>query len=91
MPRTRVKIIHKTVQEYLDGKYGVGALLDREAEKVLANARDSAPVRTGRYKRSLHIETDHTDRTRRAIVADVPYGFIVEADHGTLSRALRRS
>lgn len=59
------------------------------AERVLSAAQSSAPVgETGDYKASLHIEQDTTDRAVVRVVADVPYARIVEANTGTLSRAL---
>lgn len=82
------KLNHKTIEEYLDGQHGVEAALEAEAEERLARAQANAPVVSGDYKRSLHIETGHTDRMVKRVVADVPYAMLVEADHGVLTRAL---
>lgn len=84
----RVTINHRGIQEYLDGKHGVEAVLEREAQQSLDRAKASAPVRTGAYKDSLHIETVHTDRMVKRVVADVDYARIVEADTGNLARSL---
>jgi hypothetical protein len=48
----------------------------------------SAPVASGAYRDSLHIETDHTDRMVKRVVADVDYALVVEANTGNLARAL---
>lgn len=84
----RVTINHRGIQEYLDGKHGVEAVLEREAQQSLDRAKASAPVRTGAYKDSLHIETVHTDRMVKRVAADVDYARIVEADTGNLARSL---
>jgi hypothetical protein len=84
----RVTINHRGIQEYLDGKHGVEAVLEREAQQSLDRAKASAPVRTGAYKDSLHIETVHTDRMVKRVVADVAYARVVEADTGNLARSL---
>jgi hypothetical protein len=84
----RVTINHRGIQEYLDGKHGVEAVLEREAQQSLDRAKASAPVRTGAYKDSLHIETVHTDRMVKRVVADVDYAPVVEAGTGNLARSL---
>jgi hypothetical protein len=84
----RVKINHRGIQEYLDGRHGVEAVLEREAQQSLDRAKASAPVKTGAYKESLHIETVHTDRMVKRVVADVDYAVVVEADTGNLARSL---
>lgn len=68
---------------------GVKAELQRRGERVLAAARAAAPVDTGAYKASLRLEVDeHPTRAAVHVGASVDYGMEVEADHGTLSRAL---
>lgn len=84
----RVTINHRGIQEYLDGRHGVEAVLEREAEKSLARAQASAPVKTGAYKDGLHIETVHTDRMVKRVLSDVDYAAIVEADTGNLAQSL---
>lgn len=83
-----VVLNHKGIQEYLDGKHGVERVLEREAEERLQRARTNAPVDTGAYRDSLHIETVHTDRMVKRIVADVDYALEVEANTGNLARSL---
>lgn len=82
------KLNSKGIQSYLDGGGGVDALLESEAQDRLSRAQSSAPVVSGDYKASLHVETVHTDRMVKRVVADVDYAMKVEADHGTLARAL---
>ena len=82
------KINHRTIQEYLDGQHGVEELLEREAQASLQRAQESAPVVSGDYRDSLHIETLHTDRLVKRVVADVDYALEVEANHGTLARSI---
>jgi Bacteriophage HK97-gp10, putative tail-component len=62
-------------------------LTDR-AGRVLARAQALAPVATGAYKASLYIQQDTTDRAVVRVVAGVAYAMVVEANTGTLSRAL---
>ena len=84
----RFKLNHSGIQSYLDGGHGVSSLLHSKAQAVLSAAQGSAPVDSGDYQASLHIEEDHTDRMVVRVVADVPYSHVVEADQGVLSRAL---
>lgn len=88
MARTEVKLNHSAIQEYLDGEHGIEALLEERAQHALSAAQSSAPVASGAYRDSLHIETDHTDRMVKRVVADVDYALVVEANTGNLSRAL---
>lgn len=82
------KLNHAGVQALLDGAQGVDSLVRGEAEKVAAAARSNAPVASGAYRDSIHLEETHTDRLVVRVVADVPYAMNVEADHGTLARSL---
>lgn len=82
------KLNGSEVQTYLDGKHGVDALLEQEAAAALQRVQAAAPVVTGAYLASLRIETDHTDRMRKRVVADVPYAMQVEAEHGPLAKGL---
>lgn len=66
----------------------IEAKCEEVAHRVLAQAQALAPVKTGAYKRSLHIEKiPHAHRDTFAVVADVSYTTYVEAVHGTLARA----
>ena len=68
----------------------VEAKCEEVAHRVLAQAQAIAPVKTGEYKRSLHIEKiSHAHRDTFAVVADAPYSVYVEASHGTLARAAK--
>jgi hypothetical protein len=60
----------------------------QRAERVLAAAKAAAPVATGEYRDSLHIEQATTDRAVARVVAGTDHGAIVEANTGNLSRAL---
>jgi len=83
----RVKLNGRGVQAILNSSE-TRAILTPKAESVLAAAKASAPVASGAYRDSLHIEQDTTDRVVVRVVADVPYALLVEANTGTLSRAL---
>lgn len=66
----------------------VNGILMPRAQRVLGAAKANAPVVTGRYKDSLHIEVvEHPTRVVVQVVADAPHAHLVEADHGVLSRA----
>lgn len=68
----------------------VEAKCEEVAHRVLAEAQAIAPVKTGAYKRSLHIEKiSHAHRDTFAVVADVPYAAYVEYQHGTLAKAAK--
>lgn len=82
------KLIHPGIQSYLDGGGGVSGLLDARAAEVEARAKASAPVDTGAYRDSIHVETDHTDRMVKRVIADVDYAMVVEANTGNMARSL---
>lgn len=82
------KLNSRGIQALLDGANGVEDMLDAEAEKVASSARSNAPVASGAYRDGIHVETAHTDRMVKRVVADVPYAMVVEADNGTLARSL---
>lgn len=88
MATTRLVLNHAEIQSYLDGGHGVEALLDAAAQGALAAAQADPHDETGAYEASLHIETDHTDRMVKRVVADVPYAMVQEARYGVLARAL---
>lgn len=90
MARTEVKLNHSAIQEYLDGDHGIEAMLREHAEKVLAAAKQDAEgyVVTGNYLAGLEISSDHTDRLVYRVKGTAPHSHLVEANHGTLSRAL---
>lgn len=61
---------------------------ERRMQQVLAKAEASAPVDTGAYRDSLHIEHVTTDRAVVRVVAGTDHAWIVEARTGNLARAL---
>jgi hypothetical protein len=62
----------------------------QHAEAVAAAARGGAPVESGDYQRSIHVEVvDHPSRVVAHVVADVPYAMVVEAATGNMARSLR--
>lgn len=87
--RSKFRLNSRTVQEYLDGRYGVQGVLDAEAAKVLDRARGLAPVDTGEYRASLHVVTGHPhDRMAKRVTSSAPHGLVVEARDGVLAKAL---
>lgn len=84
----RIKLNSRGIQSYLDGGGGVDALLEAQAQESAARARASAPVASGGYRDSIRVETDHTDRMVKRVVADVPYAMVVEANTGNMARSL---
>lgn len=67
---------------------GVRDLLTDKAENVLRTAQSIAPVDTGDYADSLHLVQATTDRAVVRVVSDLSYAYVVEANTGTLARAL---
>jgi predicted HAD superfamily Cof-like phosphohydrolase len=82
----RFKLNHAGMQQLLQS--GGIADMHRRAEAVASAARSSAPVEEGDYRDSIHVEDVVTDRAVSRVVAGVEYSPAVEADHGTLARAL---
>lgn len=78
------------------GRIGKGSGVDRLglliAQRTLATARANAPVESGDYKRSLHIEKRVSKyRTVYRVVASDRKALLIESVRGTLARALRAS
>lgn len=88
MALAKVNLNHAEIQSYLDGEHGVEQALDAAAERAAEAARSSAPVASDAYRDSIHVETDHTDRMVKRVVADVDYALVVEANTGNMARAL---
>lgn len=88
MARSTFKLNHAGIQSYLDGNHGVSEMLHAKAEEVASRAKSSAPVDSGAYRDSIHLEEDRTDRLVVRVVADVDYAMVVEADTGNLARSL---
>jgi hypothetical protein len=87
MAKMRVNLDHPGMAAMLKSA-PVRAELNRRAQRALAAAQSSAPVDTGAYRASLHIEQDTTDRAVVRVVADDPKSVFVEADTGNLARAI---
>lgn len=66
----------------------VRALLTGKASSVLSSAKANAPVDSGEYAASIHVEQATTDRAVVRVVASAPHAFVVEANTGNLARAL---
>lgn len=81
------KLDHAGVGKVLKSK-DVRAELTRRAEKVLAQAKSTAPVATGYYRDSLELEQDTTDRAVVRIVTLASYGMVIESETGNLARAI---
>lgn len=81
------RLISSGVEEILNSAETRAFLTDK-AEAVLSSAQAGAPVVTGAYAASLHIEQDTTDRAAVRVVADVDYAMIVEANTGNLAQAM---
>lgn len=83
----RVVLDRAGVRELLRSQQ-VRDILDPPARAVLAEAQRTARVESGRYRDSLHIEDDTTDRAVKRIGSDLDYAIVREAEDGTLTRAL---
>lgn len=70
----------------------VRAQVDLAAARMLAEARAKAPVDSGRYRDSLHIEhVEHAHRQTALVVADSDNAMLVESQTGNLARARRKA
>jgi len=69
---------------------GIQSLQQAAAQRVLAAAQASAPVRTGAYKRGLRItKAEHKYRTTYLVEGTAPHTLLVDAKTGNLARALK--
>ena len=90
MPRVTVKFNQKYFDQ-IGKSAGVVGLTKKGAEKVLAEAKATAPVDSGDYKEGLHLERD--DSRYRAVflvMGDDWKTLLVEAWTGNLARALKK-
>lgn len=83
----KIKLNGRGIEELLNSSETRDLLTER-AESVLSAAVSNAPVASGEYQSSLHIEQDTTDRAVVRVVSDAPHARVVEANTGNLSRAL---
>jgi hypothetical protein len=69
----------------------VTALVKAKAEEGAAIARATAPVKTGAYRDSIHVEVvSWPSRNAALIVASDPKSLLIESETGNLVRALNR-
>lgn len=87
MAGVKVKLNHGGMAALLRDP-GVRAELTRRMERSEQAAKESAPVESGEYRDSIHIEQDTTDRAAVRLVADSDHALVVEAKTGNLARAL---
>lgn len=88
-----VKMDWKGVEEMLMTDPAVKEAVRKEADRIANRARATAPVVSGEYRDSIEVvETVTTDmrmnRVAARVVATAPHAGKVEAEHGTLARAL---
>jgi hypothetical protein len=80
-------------QAFFDGLMrtaGIQSLQQAAAQRVLAAAQASAPVKTGAYKRGLRItKAERKYRTAFLVEGTAPHTLLVEAKTGNLARALK--
>lgn len=85
------------ISKVTPSRAGIGEMLNDDAlrrklrpiaERVAAQARATAPVDSGQYRDSIHVESDTTDRVVERVVADAPHAMVVESRTGNLARAL---
>jgi len=80
-------------QGFFDGlmrSAGIQSLQQAAAQRVLAAAQASAPMKTGAYKRGLRIaKAEHKYRTTYLVEGTAPHTLLVEAKTGNLARALK--
>lgn len=86
---TRVKLKSSGVEALLKSS-GTRSVITDKAEAVLAAATADAAnyIVTGNYYGGLEVQQDTTDRAVARVVGTAPHSHLVEADHGTLARAL---
>lgn len=83
-----IKLKSRGMKELLSSR-AVERQLTELAEKVKARGKATAPVRTGAYRDSIHVESvQHPSRVVVRVKAGVSYGWAVEAMTGNLARAL---
>lgn len=87
MARTRVQLNHPGMAALLRSS-GVAGEMHRRAESALGAAQAAAPVASGAYRASLHVEDVTTDRAVSRVVADVPYALVLEARLRVLGRSI---
>lgn len=84
---TRVTLNSAGVAALLRSR-GVDQALEILARRVEARAKATAPVETGEYRDSIHVETRLRGRVVKRIGSGVDHARVVEAKTGNLARAL---
>lgn len=69
-------------------EHWIEAVVRGPAERVAEQARSTAPVLTGAYKNSIHVELVMTGRVVARVVASDRKAPLIEARTGNLARAL---
>lgn len=88
MARSSVKLNSAGMEELLKSS-DVESFLEGRGEAVLNAAQSAAPVASGEYRDSLRVWTeDHPTRVVVRVGSDAPHAWVVEANTGTLARAL---
>jgi hypothetical protein len=60
------------------------------AEEIAADARSTAPVDTGDYRKGIHVEVKFQKRVVAVVMASDKKSMLVESKTGNLVRALNR-
>jgi len=87
MAKPRVVLNSAGVKKLLNSD-GIKRELRRLGERVEAAARNNAPVDTGKYRDSITLIDDTTDRVVVRIVAEDEKALLVESWSGNLAKAL---
>lgn len=92
MANNDYKINKKGMEAFIKSQV-VGNAVKSQADRALQYARSIAPVRSGRYRDSLHTEQVGVSAGRKSekragalLSTDSPYGAVVENKHKILSR-----
>lgn len=83
----RVELNHAGMEQLLKSAELAAHLRDRGA-RVADAIRATAPVITGQYRDGVTVIEEVTDRAVVRIGSTAPYADQVEAEHGTVARAL---
>lgn len=88
MAKPRV-VVHSSAIRKMLSSAGVKSDLRARAEKVASAAQASAPVETGEYRDSIHVQDASSGtRARMRVVSNAEHALVVEANTGNLAKAL---
>ncbi len=82
----RIELNHRGMEEMLKSA-ATGAAMRAIAQPIAATAKATAPVQSGEYRDSIHVEPHTTDRAGMRVVAGTDHAAEVEAKTGNLARA----